>query len=83
MTLPTFNRERACPKCGGEASVRYVLRNEYECQTTFAPMSALSSGSRPSCHYYTGEHLHRSCRCGYKWAEAVQTIGGTTEPDDA
>lgn len=79
MTLPTFGRDKLCPKCGGEASTRYVLRNEWECQTTFAPLWALPEHARPSCHYYNGEHLHRNCRCGYRWAEAVMTLGGTTE----
>jgi len=81
MTLPTFNREKICPKCGGDASVTYVSSHEFECQYTFAPMSALSPGARPCCHYYNGEHLHRRCNCGYRWAEAVQTIGGTTEAE--
>jgi hypothetical protein len=71
MTLPTFNRERTCPKCGGEASVAYVADNEHSCLTSYAPHSALPDYARDVCHYYRGEHLHRRCRCGYTWAEAV------------
>jgi hypothetical protein len=77
--LPTFKPDATCPKCNhDEIDTHYVVDHEVACQTTYAPLSALSPGARACCHYYDGEHLHRICRrCTYRWAEAVVSPGMT------
>jgi len=78
MTLPTHKPDAVCPKCGrGEIPTTYIVGWNIRCEHTYAPLSALHDGARACCHYYHGEHLHRECRCGYAWAEAVLSPGPT------
>jgi hypothetical protein len=59
-SLPPYNNEPDCPKCGS-----YAVSDAYYCKG--------KKFLRNRCeHNLKGEHLHRSCRCGFKWAHAVR-----------
>lgn len=61
VTLPAFDRGRACVKCGSIGA-----RVEWE------PASEAESASWPA----EREHLKRSCgECGYSWQEATLDSG--------
>jgi hypothetical protein len=71
-SLPPFDQGATCRACGaiGDIGVRWLAHPIYDCQTVYAPESAV--GDQRVCHYWSGEHLHRNCRrCGFKWAEGV------------
>lgn len=65
MTLPPYNPDAKCPKCGGG-----------EVDAMWCPADATSNVSRrdaPDKDHLNvyAEHMDRTCtRCGYAWPEA-------------
>lgn len=60
-TLPPFHPSPRCPKC-----CSYGVTNAVYCRG--------KKFLRSRCeHKLRGEHIHRTCQCGYRWAHAVNT----------
>lgn len=83
--LPLANSYAECPKCGA-VSDGFVTAYHEEIQ---APSNATAHCANlrytlPSQHAeQLGEHLCKRCRtCGFKWMEAVLTVGSLYERPD-
>lgn len=73
MSLPTFDEDGSCVKCGYEATMlendvvgtRYCTGGKDNGKPCTVP------GTKPP----RTEHLERTCpRCGFAWAEAVLAV---------
>ena len=67
-TLLPFTINPECPKC---MSVKITTR-----YCGGVPLDSQKTSEEKPCVYGPGEHLHRSCECGFEWGEKC---GGQTE----
>ena len=64
-SLPPFSGARQCPKCGGAMKATW-----HECGQGDPRFPCLVGGA------WRGEHMCRTCRCGYGWLEATNDAAG-------